>query len=85
MGKYECESEIYMTTSLTVATVSEKMRVAFCKLFFSKTNNGKWKRSFTTCDILRRNKHAQYGLSIMSVLKHARRMHGAGVGAQCIA
>jgi len=49
VGKYECKSEIYMTTNLTVATASGKKRVAFCNLFFSETNNGKWKRSFTTC------------------------------------
>jgi len=42
-----------MTTNLTVATVSEKRRIAFYNLFFSETNNGKWKRSFTTC-VLRR-------------------------------
>jgi len=53
VGKYECKSEIYMTTNLTVATASGKRRVAFCNLFFSETNNGKWKRSFTTC-VLRR-------------------------------
>ena len=38
-----------MTTNLTVATTCGKRRVAFCNLFFSETNNGKWKRSFTTC------------------------------------
>ena len=42
-----------MTTNLTVAAASGKRRVAFCNLFFSETNNGKWKRSFTTC-VLRR-------------------------------
>jgi len=57
VGKYECKSEIYMTTNLTVATASGKRRVVFCNLFFSETNNEKWKRSFTTC-VLRRNKHA---------------------------
>ena len=35
VGKYECKSEIYMTTNLTVATASSKRRVAkvfaFCK------------------------------------------------------
>ena len=36
VGKNKCKSEIYMITKLTVATASEKMRVAFCKLFFSK-------------------------------------------------
>jgi len=62
VGKYECKSEIYMTTNLTVATASGKRRVAFCNLFFSETNNGKWKRSFTTC-VLRRNKHAHNVIS----------------------
>ena len=38
MRKYECKSEIYMTTNLTVATASGKRRVAFCNLFFSETN-----------------------------------------------
>jgi len=40
-----------MTTKLTVANVSGKMRVAFCKLFFSETNSEKWKRGFTTYDL----------------------------------
>ena len=40
-----------MTTNLTVATASGKMRVAFCNFFFSETNSGKWKRSFTTYDL----------------------------------
>ena len=42
-----------MTINLTVATASGKRRVAFCNLFFSETNNEKWKRNFTTC-VLRR-------------------------------
>ena len=51
-----------MTTNLTVAIASGKMRVAFCKLFFSETNSEKWKKKvlrLTTCGVLRRNKHAQ--------------------------
>ena len=40
-----------MTTNLAVVTASGKMRVAFCNLFFSETNSGKWKRSFTTYDL----------------------------------
>ena len=42
-----------MTTNLTVATASEKIRVAFCNLFFSETSSEKWKRSFTTYDLRR--------------------------------
>ena len=48
MRKYECKSEIYMTTNLTVATASGKRRLAFCNYFFSETNSEKWKRNFTT-------------------------------------
>jgi len=67
-----------MTTNLTVATANGKRRVAFCNLFFSETNNGKWKRSFTTCvcGVLRRNKHAltcqfwmQFGFSLGGIGK----------------
>jgi len=41
VGKYGCKNEIYITTKLTVATTSEKMKVAFCKLFCNETNSGK--------------------------------------------
>ena len=49
-----------MTTKLTVVTASEKMRVAFCTLFFSETNseNGKEVLRLTTGSVLRRNKQA---------------------------
>ena len=49
--KYRYKSEIYRTTKLTVVTASGKMKVAFCKLFFSETDSEKWKRSFTTYDL----------------------------------
>ena len=44
MGKYECKSEIYMTTNLPVATASGKRRVAkvFC-ILQTKPNNCKCK------------------------------------------
>ena len=45
-GKCGCKSEIYMTTKLTVATANEKMRVAFCKLFFQRNKQRKMKKRF---------------------------------------
>ena len=53
MRKCECKSEIYMTTKLTVATTSEKLRVTFYKLFFSETNseNRKDVLRFTAYDL----------------------------------
>ena len=53
-----------MTTKITVATASGKMRVAFCK-FCSEINSGEWKRGFTTCGHLRRNEHAFSTLEIV--------------------
>ena len=69
MRKCGCKCEIYMTTKLTVATVTEKMIVTFCKLFFSETNSEKWKKSFTTCD-LRRFATKQTGPESAFVLHH---------------
>ena len=43
MWKFECKSEIYMTTNLTVATVSEKWELYFVRCFATKqtAENGK--------------------------------------------
>ena len=60
MGKFECKSEIYMTTNLTVATASGKWELYFAKCFATKqtAENGKEFYDLRFCDVLRENKQA---------------------------
>jgi len=77
VGKYECKSEIYMITKLTLATASGKIRVIFWSYFSAKqtAENEKEVLRLTTCGVLWRNKQALGSVIIIIGMSHETQIH----------